>query len=33
LVADELIKLAQLRESGVLSDDEFALLKAKLLGT
>jgi hypothetical protein len=31
-VADELTKLAQLRDTGVLSDDEFAAQKAKLLG-
>jgi hypothetical protein len=31
-VADELMKLAQLRDSGVLSEDEFAAQKAKLLG-
>lgn len=30
-VADELAKLAQLRDSGVLNDDEFAAQKAKLL--
>ena len=30
-VADELIKLAQLRDSGVLTDDEFAVQKAALL--
>jgi hypothetical protein len=31
LVADELIKLAQLRDAGVLTVDEFASQKAKLL--
>lgn len=31
-VADELKKLAELRDAGVLSDDEFAAQKAKLLG-
>jgi Short C-terminal domain len=31
-VADELAKLAALRDSGVLSDEEFAAQKAKLLG-
>lgn len=31
-VADELAKLAQLRDSGVLSDSEFASAKARLLG-
>jgi len=30
-VADELAKLAQLKEAGVLSDDEFGAEKAKLL--
>jgi predicted RNA-binding Zn-ribbon protein involved in translation (DUF1610 family) len=30
-VADELAKLAQLRDSGALSDEEFATQKAKLL--
>lgn len=30
--ADELTKLAALRDSGVLSDDEFAAQKAKILG-
>jgi hypothetical protein len=30
--ADELAKLADLREQGVISDDEFAQQKAKLLG-
>ena len=30
--ADELAKLAQLRESGVITEDEFAQQKAKLLG-
>ena len=32
LIADELAKLAKLRDSGVLTDDEFASQKAKLLG-
>jgi hypothetical protein len=32
LVADELAKLAGLRDAGVLTDDEFAAQKAKLLG-
>jgi hypothetical protein len=32
LIADELRKLADLRETGVLTDDEFAVQKAKLLG-
>lgn len=32
LVADELTKLAGLRNAGVLSDDEFAAQKARLLG-
>ncbi|QEC47961.1 SHOCT domain-containing protein [Baekduia soli] len=32
LVADELRKLAALRSEGVLSEDEFAALKARLLG-
>jgi hypothetical protein len=32
LVADELRKLADLRDAGVLTDDEFAAQKAKLLG-
>jgi len=31
-VADELAKLAQLRDTGVLSSEEFAAQKAKLLG-
>jgi hypothetical protein len=31
-VADELTKLAQLRDAGVLTDQEFAAQKAKLLG-
>jgi hypothetical protein len=31
LIADELIKLAQLRDAGVLTEDEFATQKAKLL--
>jgi hypothetical protein len=31
-IADELTKLAGLRDSGVLTDEEFAALKAKLLG-
>jgi len=31
-IADEIEKLAKLRESGVLSDEEFAQAKAKLLG-
>jgi hypothetical protein len=31
--ADELEHLAQLHSSGVLSDDEFAAAKAKVLGT
>ncbi len=31
-IADELSKLAQLRDQGVLTDDEFAAQKAKLLG-
>lgn len=31
LVADELAKLAQLRDAGVLTEDEFASQKAKLL--
>jgi hypothetical protein len=30
-VADELVKLASLRDAGVLSEDEFAAQKAKLL--
>jgi len=30
--ADELAKLAELRDKGVLSDDEFAAKKAKILG-
>jgi hypothetical protein len=32
-VADELAKLAKLRDAGALTDDEFAAQKAKLLGT
>lgn len=32
-VADELMKLSQLRESGVLSEEEFQAQKAKLLGS
>jgi hypothetical protein len=31
-IADELVKLAQLRDAGALSPDEFAQAKAKLLG-
>lgn len=31
-IADELIKLAQLRDAGVLTSDEFEAQKAKLLG-
>jgi hypothetical protein len=31
-IADELVKLASLRDSGVLSDDEFELAKGRLLG-
>ena len=31
--ADELEHLAQLHESGVLTDEEFAAAKAKILGT
>jgi len=31
-IADELTKLAQLRSSGILTDEEFAVQKAKLLG-
>jgi hypothetical protein len=31
-VADELTKLAGLRDSGILTDEEFAAQKAKLLG-
>lgn len=31
-VADELVKLAGLRDAGVLTDEEFAAQKAKLLG-
>jgi hypothetical protein len=31
-VADELAKLAHLRDAGVLTDQEFAAQKAKLLG-
>jgi hypothetical protein len=30
--ADELVKLAQLRDQGILTDEEFAAQKAKLLG-
>ena len=33
LIADELMKLADLRSSGVLSDEEFASAKARLLNT
>ncbi len=33
LVADELEKLAKLKESGVLTDEEFAAQKSKLLGS
>jgi hypothetical protein len=32
LIADELIKLAQLRDGGVLTDAEFSAQKVKLLG-
>lgn len=32
-VADEIAKLAELKEKGVLSEDEFRAAKAKLLGT
>jgi hypothetical protein len=32
-VADELTKLAALRDSGVLTEDEFAVQKARLLGS
>jgi hypothetical protein len=32
LIADELKKLAELRDAGVLTDDEFASQKARLLG-
>src|SRR5258708_34938909 len=32
-VADELVKLAQLRDVGALTDEEFAAQKARLLGT
>ncbi|MDR7161755.1 SHOCT domain-containing protein [Arthrobacter sp. BE255] len=32
LVADELVKLVGLRDAGVLTDDEFAAQKARLLG-
>jgi len=32
-VADELRKLADLKEAGLLSDDEFSMQKAKLLDT
>jgi hypothetical protein len=31
-VADELLKLAQLRDAGVITPDEFEAQKAKLLG-
>jgi hypothetical protein len=31
-IADELEKLSRLRDSGILSDEEFAASKAKLLG-
>jgi len=31
-VADELAKLAKLRDQGILSEDEFSKMKAKLLG-
>ena len=31
-IADELAKLAKLKEQGILSDEEFAKMKAKLLG-
>lgn len=31
-VADELAKLAKLKEQGILSDEEFAKMKAKLIG-
>lgn len=33
LVADELAKLAELRASGILTEEEFAVQKAKLLGS
>jgi hypothetical protein len=32
LIADELVKLAGLRDAGVLGDEEFAAQKARLLG-
>lgn len=32
LIADELLKLAQLKEPGVISDQEFTALKGKLIG-
>lgn len=32
LIADELMKLAQLRDAGILTADEFAAQKARLLG-
>ena len=32
LIADELVKLAQLRDQGILTDEEFAAQKARLLG-
>jgi hypothetical protein len=32
-LADELMKLARLRDDGILSDEEFASAKAKLLGS
>jgi len=31
-LAEQLQKLSKLREGGILSDDEFAIAKAKLLG-
>jgi len=31
-IADEIQRLAALKEQGILSDDEFAAAKAKLLG-
>ena len=31
-IADELAKLAKLKEQGILSDEEFAKMKAKLIG-
>ncbi|MCW2387126.1 hypothetical protein M2333_000172 [Sphingobium sp. B11D3B] len=31
-VADEIAKLGKLRQQGLLTDEEFAALKAKLLG-